>query len=220
VYLYFGDILPYLGMMLTALGVSFGMTVASFAIGGVFSVGVYLAKASSIRPLSMVASSYTGLFRNAPLLVDLPDLLRAARARHQPRRLHVQPDRSFAEQRGLLCGDHPRRIRLGAQGSGRSRRGTGAGYPDHLHQDLHRPRPTRGVPVAGNQFIHLFLTSSIASVIGLPELMHAILEINTQTYRAIEVLAIGAALYFVTGFVLSLLARFAERYLFRWAVSV
>lgn len=75
-------------------------------------------------------------------------------------------------------------------------------------------------PSLVNQFIHLFLTSSIASVIGLPELMHAILEINTQTYRAIEVLAIGAALYFVTGFLLSLLARFAERHLFRWAVSV
>lgn len=220
-YLYFGDILPYLGMMLTALGMSFGITVMSFVIGGVFSVGVYLAKASSIRPLSMLASSYIGLFRNTPLLVQIYLIYFGLPELGVNLDVFTSSLIALSLNNAAYCAEI---IRGGfdsvPKGLVEAGEALGLGTRTIFTKICVAPALRAVYPSLVNQFIHLFLTSSIASVIGLPELMHAILEINTQTYRAIEVLAIGAALYFATGFLLSLAARFAERYFFRWAVTV
>ncbi len=79
---------------------------------------------------------------------------------------------------------------------------------------------TRNVfPALTNQFILLFLASSIASIIGLPELMNAILNINNQTYLTFEILSVGGGLYFVAAAVLALGSRVAEAKLFSWGVK-
>jgi polar amino acid transport system permease protein len=219
--LYFGDIMPFMGEMLTALGVSFGITVAAFIIGGVFSVAVYAAKASSFRALSALASGYIGLFRNTPLLVQiyliyfgLPvfginlDVFQASLI-------------ALSLNNAAYCAEI---IRGGftSVSKGLLEAGQALGLDNWtIFTKVSLTPAIRAVyPSLVNQFVHLFLTSSIASVIGLPELMHAVLEINSQTYRSIEVLAIGALLYFASGFLLSLIARVAEKHLFRWAVSV
>ena len=78
---------------------------------------------------------------------------------------------------------------------------------------------TRSVfPALTNQFILLFLASSIASIIGLPELMNSILNINAETYRTFEVLAVGGLLYFAVSGILALGSRALETRLFGWAV--
>ncbi|MET4640196.1 amino acid ABC transporter permease [Mycetocola sp. 2940] len=219
--LYFGDILPFMGEMLTALGMSFGITVASFLIGGVFSVAVYAAKASPVRALSAVASGYIGLFRNTPLLVQiyliyfgLPvfginlDVLQASLI-------------ALSLNNAAYCAEI---IRGGFSSVSKGLVEAGEALGLDAWTIFTRvsliPALRAVYPSLVNQFVHLFLTSSIASIIGLPELMHAILEINSQTYRSIEVLAIGALLYFASGFLISFVARVAERFLFRWAVSV
>jgi len=73
-------------------------------------------------------------------------------------------------------------------------------------------------PALTNQFILLFLASSIASIIGLPELMNAVLNINSETYRTFEILAVGGLLYFVVSLVLSLASKAAASFFFRWGV--
>jgi len=218
--LYFGDILPYMGELLTALGMSFGITIASFVIGGLLSVVVYLGKASRVRVFQILASGYIGIFRNTPLLVQiyliyfgLPvfgvnlDVFQASLVA-----LSLNNASYCAE---IIRGGFesvPRGLIEAGEALGLDRR--------TIFAKVSLAPALRGVyPSLVNQFVHLFLTSSIASIIGLPELMHAVLEINSQTYRSIEVLAIGALLYFASGFIISLLARGAERFLFRWAVN-
>jgi polar amino acid transport system permease protein len=79
---------------------------------------------------------------------------------------------------------------------------------------------TRNVfPALTNQFILLFLASSIASIIGLPELMNTILNINNHTYRTFEILSVGGLLYFVVAGIFALGSRIAESVLFNWGVK-
>jgi len=219
--LYFGDILPYMGQLLTALGVSLGITVASFVIGGVLSIAVYAGKASSIKLLSLLCTGYIGLFRNTPLLVQIYLIYFGLPV------FGINLDVFQASLIALSLNNASYCAEIVRGGFNSVPRGlVEAGEALGLDRWTVFTRVTltpalRAVyPSLVNQFVHLFLTSSLASIIGLPELMHAILEINSQTYRSIEVLAIGALLYFASGFLISLIARVGERFLFRWAVNV
>jgi polar amino acid transport system permease protein len=71
-------------------------------------------------------------------------------------------------------------------------------------------------PAMTNQFILLFLFSSVASVIALPELTNALLSVNSNTLRTFEVFTLGALLYYVISSVLAIGARVGEKRLFRW----
>ncbi len=219
--LYFGDILPFMGQMLAALGVSFWITVASFLIGGAFSVLVYAGKASPVRVISAVSIGYIGLFRNTPVLVQIYLIYFGLPVFGVNLDVFQASLIALSLNNAAYCAEI---IRGGfdAVPKGLIEAGEALGLDRWtVFTRVSLTPALRAVyPSLVNQFVHLFLTSSIASIIGLPELMHAILEINSQTYRSIEVLAIGALLYFASGFLISLVARVAERFLFRWAVSV
>lgn len=75
------------------------------------------------------------------------------------------------------------------------------------------PQATRIIlPAAGNYFISMIKDSALVSVIAVGELMRRADELNTQTYRPIEVYTVAAVMYFVMTFVVSrLLLRFEKR---------
>ncbi len=218
--LYFGDILPYLGEMLGALWISLWVTTAAFIIGGVLSVVVYLGKASRLRVLRVISGIYIGAFRNTPMLVQIYLIYFGLPVWGINLDVYASSLVALSLNSAAYCAEI---IRGGFEstppGLREAGEALGLGRRDIFLRVVLTPA-IRGVfPSLANQFVHLFLSSSIASVIGLPELMHAILEINTQTYRTIEVLTIGALLYFAAGILLSLLFRLLERVLFRWTVT-
>lgn len=69
------------------------------------------------------------------------------------------------------------------------------------------------LPAVGNSFISLIKDSSLASVIAVAELMRRADEINTRTYRPLEVYTVVAVVYFVLTFTTSLALSALER---RW----
>src|SRR5665647_1743687 len=71
-------------------------------------------------------------------------------------------------------------------------------------------------PAMTNQFILLFLFSSVASVIALPELTNALMTVNSNTLRTFEVFTFGALLYYAVSSVLAIGSRVGEKRLFRW----
>ncbi len=219
--LYYGDILPYLQEMLFGLGVSLGITAASFVIGGVLAIAVYAGKASRYRVLRTICNIYIGAFRNTPLLVQIYLIYFGLPVFGINLDVFMSSLIALSLNNAAYCAEI---VRGGFQSVPRGLVEAGAALgldPWRIFSRVEFTPAMRAVfPSLANQFVHLFLTSSIASIIGLPELMHAVLEINSQTYRTIEVLSIGALLYFASGFVLSLLFRLAERVLFRWAVTV
>jgi polar amino acid transport system permease protein len=71
-------------------------------------------------------------------------------------------------------------------------------------------------PAMTNQLILLFLFSSVASVIALPELTNALLRVNSETLRTFEVFTAGALMYYIVSSVLAIASRVGEKRLFRW----
>jgi polar amino acid transport system permease protein len=56
------------------------------------------------------------------------------------------------------------------------------------------------LPSLSNTYISLFKDTSIASVIAVPELTYATNWINFNTFRMVEVYAVVAPMYLVTGY--------------------
>ena len=67
------------------------------------------------------------------------------------------------------------------------------------------------LPSLSNTFVSLFKDTSIASVIGVPELTYGAQWINFNTFRIVEVYAVVTPMYLVTGYAILLLLRLLER---------
>ncbi len=69
------------------------------------------------------------------------------------------------------------------------------------------------LPSLSNAFVSLFKDTSLASVIAVPELTYGAQWINTNSFRIIEVWAVTAPMYLVTGYgLLFLLQRLEHRF--------
>ena len=214
---YFGDLLPYTSQMLQALGTSVYITLIAMLVGSAFGVALYLGKVARLRAVRMLSSAYVEAFRNTPLLVQLyliyfglPEL-----------GINLNPTWAGIVALTLNNAAYTAEIyRAGFEsvphGLVEAGRALGMKSRQVFRYIIFMPATRNVFPALTNQFILLFLASSIASIIGLPELMNTILNINSETYRTFEVLAVGGLLYFVVSGLLSLASKVAEAQLFRW----
>jgi len=217
---YFGDLLPYSGQLAAALWVSVYITLIAMAVGSAFGVLLYVGKTGDNRVFRRLCWWYVEAFRNTPLLVQLyliyfglPQL-----------GLNLNPTWAGIVALTLNNAAYTAEIyRAGFEAvpPGLVEAGRALGMRrSQVFRHVELMPATRNVfPALTNQFILLFLASSIASIIGLPELMNAVLNINNATYRTFEILAVGGALYFLCSLVLSLASKAAEAFFFRWGVS-
>ena len=67
------------------------------------------------------------------------------------------------------------------------------------------------LPSLGNTFVSLFKDTSIASVLAIPELSYGAQWINFNTFRIIEVYAVAAPMYVLTGYAILWGLRGLER---------
>lgn len=67
------------------------------------------------------------------------------------------------------------------------------------------------LPPLGNSFISLLKDSSLVSVIAVAELMRKADELNTITYRPLEVYTVVAVMYFVMTYSIAQIVLFMER---------
>lgn len=74
------------------------------------------------------------------------------------------------------------------------------------------PQAIRNIlPAIGNEFVTVIKESSMASVIGVGELMYAAKVIRGKTFRGFEPLIVAAVFYFVITFTLGRLMNYIER---------
>jgi polar amino acid transport system permease protein len=218
--LYFGDLLPYTSILLQSLWTSIYITLVAMAAGGALGVLLYLGKAGTIRPVQVVCNVYIEIFRNTPLLVQLYLIYFGLT------QFGINLTPLWAGMIGLSLHNAAyiaEIYRAGFDAVPGGLRESGSALGMHSRQIFRyivfMPGIRNVFPALTNQLILTFLASSIASIIGLPELMTAILNINAETDRAVEILAVGGGLYLVTGLVLTLISRFAESRLFAWGVK-
>ncbi len=67
------------------------------------------------------------------------------------------------------------------------------------------------LPSLSNAYISLFKDTSLATVIAVPELMHAAQWINNNSFRVLEVYAVLTPMYVVTGWLILMALRLVER---------
>ena len=78
------------------------------------------------------------------------------------------------------------------------------------------PQAVRNIwPALGNEFITLLKDSSLASVIGVTELMYQTQLVQSATYKGVLPLGIAMLIYFILTFTLTRLLNFGERKLNR-----
>lgn len=215
-----GDLSPYTSLLLTSLWVSVYISVLAMAVGGAFGVALYRGKVAEVRIVRIISSAYVEVFRNTPLLVQLYLIYFGLPE------LGVNLDPIWAGIVALTLNNAAYTAEIYRAGfesvpHGLVEAGQALGMQGRqvFRYIVFMPATRNVFPALTNQFILLFLASSIASIIGLPELMNSILNINSQTYRTFEILAVGGLLYFSVSGILALGSKLVEMRLFKWAVN-
>lgn len=74
------------------------------------------------------------------------------------------------------------------------------------------PQAIRNIlPAIGNEFVTVIKESSMASVVGVGELMYAAKIVQGSTYRSLEPLIVAAGFYFILTFTLGMVISLIER---------
>lgn len=213
----FGAVLPYLPVMLKALGISIEVTVLSFFLGSVLGIFVYLGRRSALGPLRWLAQAFIEVFRNTPLLVQLyliyfglPEI-----------GINLNPFWATLVGMTLNNAAYTAEIfRAGIEsvptGLVEAAGALGLRFSQTFRFVVLKPAIANVLPALTNQFIVLFLFSSVGSVISLNELTSSLADLNQRTLRTLEIFTIGGLLYYLTSAVIAGSSRLAERYLFRW----
>ncbi|MGZ5422534.1 MAG: amino acid ABC transporter permease [Aeromicrobium sp.] len=215
--LQFGEVLPYLPLLLQGLALAIYVSVASMIAGSVVGVLAYLAKVGKSPVLRRVSSAYIEIMRNSPLLVQIYLIyFGLGQAGFQ-----VDALWSTLIAMTLNNGAYTAEIfRAGFDsvpvGQREAARALGMNSRQTFAHVVFMPGIRGVIPSLTNQFILLFLFSSVASVVSLNELTYEIMAANSASLRTIEIFTVGALLYYVTSAVIAAGSRTAELKLFSW----
>ena len=192
------------------------ISVASIAAGLALGIAVAAARMSRVPVLRGVSTTYVEIMRNTPLLVQLfllffglPELgFRPSAVQAAVIALSLNNGAYLGEIiRGGLQ-SVPRGQLEAAAAIGLSQRTT--------FVQILLPLGLRSViPAITNQFILTILATSVASVVGAPELTQQVLFIDSRVFRTIELLIFLTAAYAVLTLTLSVASAWLNRRLDR-----
>lgn len=214
---YIGDMLQYLPIMLEALWVSVYVSVAGFFAGSIIGVFIALVRNTRFKLLRIVTGGYVELMRNTPVLVQLYLVyfgLGQVGINLNPLWAAVVAltlNNSAYTSEIFRAGFESVPVGLREAGSA-----LGMSFPQIFRYVMFKPAVRNVLPSLTNQFIILFLFSSVGSVISLNELTSLLLTLNSQTLQTVEVFTMGAILYYLSSAIIAGLSRTAERMVFRW----
>lgn len=166
-----------------------------------------------INPLKLIAIVYVEIIRGTPMILQI---MIAYVAFDQLLGLNVQPLTAGIIAVSLNSAAYVSEIIRGGidavdKGQLEAARSLGMNYPKAMKLII-LPQAIRNIlPAIGNEFVTVIKESSMASVIGVGELMYASKVVRGVTYRGFEPLIIAAAFYFVITFSLGRALAYVER---------
>ncbi|WP_017197848.1 amino acid ABC transporter permease [Arthrobacter sp. M2012083] len=218
--LYFGDLFPYAPDLFHGLWISVYLTIGAVVFGGSFGVALCAGKMSRSGVVRHVAGSYIEVIRNTPLLLQLyliyfalPDVgvnLDPLWAGFIALSLNNAAYTAEIYRAGFES--VPKGLKEAASALGLSRMLT-------FRHILLAPATRNVLPSLTNQTILLFLASSITSIIAVPDLTHVMMGISSTTFRTIEALVVGGAIYLAVSFFMAQGSRFIETRVIKWRVA-
>ncbi len=213
----FGAAAQYLPDLARALGTSAYITALGFVVGALLGIPLALAKSGDVPVLGWVSRAFIEVFRNTPLLVQLY-LLYFGLGQIG---LDVNPFLSTFIGLTLNNAAYTAEIfRAGFEsvpvGLREASSALGMGPWQSFRYVVFKPALRNVLPALTNQFIILFLFSSVASIISFHELTNVVRELVSRTQLTLSLFAYAAALYYAVSALVAVGSRVAERTLFRW----
>jgi polar amino acid transport system permease protein len=212
-HLNFNLVWKYFDRLAWGLVLSLELAAVGIAIGIVIGLGLAVLSQGARRPLRMLVAAYVEFIRNVPLLLlvylvfyGIPSVGGFA----------YDATTSFVMTLAVYAGAYlveVFRAGLDAIPKGLIDAGRAIGLtPAQLVLHVRIPTMIRIVlPSLGNAFISLFKDTSLATVLAVPELTYGANWIYTNTFRIVEVYAVVAPMYLVTGYLLLFGLRLLER---------
>lgn len=187
-----------------ASAVTIGISIAAILGGTVLGVGTATLRMSRVRPFRVLGGCYVELIRNTPSLTlmfliyfGLPQL-----------GMRLSPGMAVVIALSISNGAYLSEIvRGGLQAVPRGQREAAAAIglsSQTAFKEILAPQALRSVlPAVVNQFILTILASSVGTILGVPELTHEVLFVDSRTYRTIELLTFLTLMYVGLTYVVS-----------------
>lgn len=212
--LMFTQVTPYIPLLLKGLMLSIFISFIGMFIGTMVGIVCAFARLSENKLINSLANIYVEIFRNTPLLIQMY-IFYFGFAQFD---IHVSAINSALIALILNNGAYTGVIfQTGIQAVDKGQKEAAAALGMSMLQTYRHiivPQAFRIViPPLTNQFISLFLFSSVASTISVPELLSQTLNVDSMTMRTFEVFIISTLLYLlittiVTFFSSSIESRF------------
>ncbi|MGK3204379.1 amino acid ABC transporter permease [Amycolatopsis sp. MEPSY49] len=207
--------------ILLGLGHTLELAVLSMALSIVAGVGLAMMRQSANRVLTTVAGAYIWVFRATPLLVLL--LLLYNLAALYPKLFTLDTNSVITVAGAAIIGltlheaaycAEIFRAGLISVGRGQREAAEALGMPGVLAlRRIVLPQAMRAiVPPLTNQFVNVVKTTSIVSVIAMPELLYSAQIIYARTYETIPLLLVVTFWYLVVTALLTVVQRRVERH--------
>lgn len=208
-------LLEFRDALLFGLGITFSLSFLAMALALVVGLVAALGSISKYRLIRYPAVFYVEFCRNTPILVQLvwvhyawPELFGLKFTAYYSSLIALMLQTS-----GYLAEEY--RGGIESVDKGQVEAGTSLGMsPTRLMAKIVLPQAImRSVPGMLNQFVTCFKSTSIVSVIAVPDLMYQAGLIVSATFLTMPIYTTVAAIYFVAVFAISALVRWLTRHL-------
>ncbi|GAA5236776.1 amino acid ABC transporter permease [Verticiella sediminum] len=209
----FGAMWAYRGMFLTGLWGTFRIAAVSIVLGVVFGAVLATMRLSARRALRLPALWITEFYRNTPPLVHffwayyaLPVVLDISLSPYAAAVI------ALATQSGAFYAEV---FRGGVQsierGQWEGARAIGMSNRQALRRIVLPQAMQRMLAPFMERSFELIKTTALASTLAYADLLYQAMQVNSATFRPLEVYSTVALLFFVSLLLLSMLARVAEK---------
>jgi polar amino acid transport system permease protein len=196
-----------LGIRTTAI-----VFVAAWVLGMGMAFLLLTIRLTSSRLAQRCVAGYVAYHRNVPTLVQLmlwyfgisnllPDGLQEWLSDHQGEAIFAVIALGLC-QAAFFSEDLRSGLRGVSAGQAEAARALGHSYVGSLRYVILPQAVRNAIPALVNHTVSLFKNTSLAVAIGVPELSHAVRELDSRTFRTFEAYSIGTVLYLATSLLL------------------
>lgn len=197
----------YVAMLVHGIEMTFIIAISSWLLAMSLAVLLLAIRFSPGRIGSSVVAAYVSYHRNVPTLVQLmlwyfgiytilPTAVADWLSAHSAEMIFAVIGLGLC-QAAYFSEDLRSGLRSVSPGQTEAARAFGHGYISAMRFVLIPQGVRNALPALVNHSVSLFKNSSLAIVIGAPELTHAVKEIENLSFRTFEIYLIGTVLYLI-----------------------
>ncbi len=210
--LMFNQVLPYLKVLLDGLKISIYITCIGVVVGILIGIICAIVKTSEVKFIKRIINGYIEIFRNTPLLIQMYLFFFGLG------QFNIQLSPMNAAVLALILNNGAYTAVIFESGikaieTGQKEAASALGMTSlQTYLNILLPQAFRIIiPPLTNQIISLFLFSSVAATISVPELLGQTLHVDSLTMRTFEVFIVTTVLYLVITTVISVTSTAYEK---------